>query len=317
MIRDLRCLVLGSMFAATAAAGDFPADLVRWQASPGNPVFTGTGLERGWDRLIRERGWVLIEDGVYHLWYTGYNEARSPNRSLGYALSVDGLGWIKYPSNPIVSSSWVEDVCVVKEGGTYYMFAEGENDIAHLLTSTDKIRWQERGPLDVRLKSGEPIPPGPRGTPAVFVKGGTWHLFYERGDRGVWLATTRDPLAGPWVNVQDEPVMAMGPDAYDRYAVAFDQVFERDGVYYAYYHANAHDPWQKDWTTNIARSADLVHWEKYAGNPLIRNNSSSSEIVFPPGSRAPRLYTMHPEVRVFEAPAAAAAEGGRRAGVSP
>ena len=49
-------------------------------------------------------------------------------------------------------------------------------------------------------------------------------------------------------------MIAMGPDAYDRYAVAVDQVIKRDGVYYAYYHANAHDPWQKDWTTNIARS---------------------------------------------------------------
>ena len=147
-----------------------------------------------------------------------------------------------------------------------------------------------------------PIAPGPRGTPAVVVRDGRWHLFYERGDHAVYLATTRDPIAGPWVNVQDEPVLGMGPDAYDKFAVAFDQVFERDGVYYAYYHANSHDPWQKDWTTCIARSRDLTHWEKYAGNPLIRNNSSSSVIGVPPGSRSPRLYTMHPEVRAFVNP---------------
>src|SRR4051812_45492684 len=59
-----------------------------------------------------------------------------------------------------------------------------------------------------------------------------------------------------------------GPGAYDRFAVAFDQVIKRDGVYYAFYHANAHDPWQKDWTTNVARSRDLIHWEKYPGNPI-------------------------------------------------
>ena len=67
-----------------------------------------------------------------------------------------------------------------------------------------------------------------------------------------------------------------------------------------FYHANAHDPWQKDWTTNIARSLDLIHWEKYAGNPLIRDDSSSSMVV-PVGGRL-RLYTMHPEVRAFESP---------------
>ena len=95
-----------------------------------------------------------------------------------------------------------------------------------------------------------------------------------------------------------DPVIAMGPDPYDRYAVAVDQVIKRDGVYYAYYHANAHNPWQKDWTTNIARSRDLIHWEKYPGNPLIGGDSSSSVLV-EAGGRA-RLYTMHPEVRAFE-----------------
>ena len=302
MVRSLRWLVLALPFITAARADDFPPDLVRWTQRPAGPVFAGTGLDRGWDRKIRERGWVLVEDGVFHLWYTGYNDDRAPNRNLGYALSVDGVNWVRYPSNPIVASSWVEDVCVVKQGSTYFMFAEGEKDIAHLLTSTDRVTWLERGPLDIRRHDGSPIPPGPRGTPAVFVKDGVWHLYYERGDAGVWLATARDPVLGPWVNVQDDPVLAMGPQAYDQFAVAFDQVFERDGVYYAYYHANSHKPWTADWTTNLARSTDLVHWEKYPHNPLIERNSSSSVLVIPPGGKSPRLYTMHPEVRAFESP---------------
>ena len=283
-------------FATTAKTDDFPKDLVSWKPIAGNPVLAGTGLERGWDRKIRERGWILVENGVYHLWYTGYNDDRSPNRNLGYAVSIDGLNWIRWPNNPIVSTTWVEDVCVVKHEGVYSMFAEGEKDVAHRLTSTDRVTWTEQGPLDIRKVDGSPIPPGPRGTPAVFVEGDTWYLFYERGDRGVWLATSKDQKV--WTNVQDEPVMAMGPDAYDQYAVAFDQVFKRDGVYYAIYHANAHNPWKKDWTTNIARSKDLVHWEKYPGNPLIGNDSSSGMLV-PVGGRV-RLYTMHPEIRAFE-----------------
>ena len=293
-----RTLLAGLLLvlASPCQAEDFPKDLVSWSPVPGNPVFAGTGLERGWDRKIRERGWILVEDGIYHLWYTGYNDDRSPNRNLGYATSIDGLNWHRWPSNPIVTGSWVEDVCVVKRGGTYYLFAEGVRDVAHLLTSTDRLTWKEQGPLDVRKVDGSPIPPGPYGTPTAFVEGDAWYLFYERGDRGVWLATSKDRKV--WTNVQDEPVLAMGPDPYDRYAVAIDQVFQRDGVYYAYYHANAHDPWKKDWTTNVARSKDLVHWEKYPGNPLIGNDSSSSVLVTADGRT--RLYTMHPEVRAFE-----------------
>ena len=294
--RRVSLVILLFASAGSAPAADFPKELVSWKPIPANPVFQGTGLERGWDRKIRERGWILFEDGIYHLWYTGYNDDRSPNRNLGYAISIDGLTWNRWPSNPIVASSWVEDVCVVKHEGTYYLFAEGERDVAHLLTSTDRVTWKEQGPLDVRKADGTPVPPGPLGTPTVFVEDGTWHLFYERGDRGVWLATSKDRKV--WTNVQDDPVIAMGPDAFDKYAVAIDQVFKRDGVYYAYYHANAHNPWKKDWTTNLARSNDLIHWEKYPGNPLIGNDSSSSVLV-PVGGR-PRLYTMHPEVRAFE-----------------
>ena len=106
----------------------------------------------------------------------------------------------------------------------------------------------------------------------------------------------RENVAGR-ANVEDTPVLAMGPESYDRYAVAMNQVIKRDGVYYAFYHANAHKPW-KDWSTNVARSRDLVHWEKYPGNPLLPvAQNKSSGIVVPDGGRF-RLYTMHPEVNL-------------------
>ncbi|MBX6311655.1 MAG: glycosylase [Isosphaeraceae bacterium] len=278
---------------APAPAPDFPPSIVAWVLDPAEPVFTGAGGD-AWDRKIRERGWIMIEDGTYHLWYTGYNDDRSPLRLLGHATSPDGLHWTRDPANPLVTDSWVEDMCVVKRDGTYYMFAEGKDDIAHLLTSTDRIHWTEHGPLDIRRTSGEPISPGPRGTPTVWVEGDTWYLFYERSDQGVWLATSKDRKV--WTNVSDDPVLAMGPEPYDRYAVAVDQVLKRDGYYYAYYHANAHKPW-KDWTTCVARSRDLIHWEKYPGNPIIDHNWSSGILV--EGPRGTWFYTMHPEVRRF------------------
>ena len=80
-----------------------------------------------------------------------------------------------------------------------------------------------------------------------------------------------------------------------------NQVIQRDGVYYAFYHANAHKPW-KDWTSNLARSRDLVHWEKYPGNPIVQNNCSSPILVSFPGGD--RLYTMHPDVKAFRSTAA-------------
>ena len=269
--------------------------LVSWVAINGNPVFAGTGRDT-WDRKIRERGYILVEeDGTYQLWYTGYAADKPPTMSLGHATSSDGVHWVRDPANPVFQDSWVEDVCVVKQDGTYFLFAEGKNDIAHLLTSPDRIHWTDHGSLDIRKTDGTRIAPGPYGTPAAWFEKGTWYLYYERGDQGVWLARSKDQKV--WTNLKDDPVIAMGPEPYDRTAVAMNQIVKRDGWYYTFYHANRQRPW-KDWTTCVARSRDLVRWEKYPGNPIIQNNCSSAILVRTPDGQD-RLYTMHPDVKVF------------------
>jgi hypothetical protein len=227
------------------------------------------------------------------LWYTGYNKARSATKYLGYATSPDGLNWTRYPNNPIFTQSWVEDMQVVKHEDMYYMFAEGRHDIAHMLTSTDGIHWQDHGKLDIRYTTGAPLDSGPYGTPTVWVES-IWYLFYERGDQGIWLATSPDLQV--WTNVQDDPVISKGPESYDRHAVALNQVIKYKGVYYAYYHATAHRRWRK-WTINVAASSDLVHWTKYPNNPIVSRNRSSGILVY--DGHQYRLYAMHPEASVF------------------
>ncbi|NOY58441.1 MAG: glycosylase [Calditrichaeota bacterium] len=273
---------------------EFPSELVDFKPYENNPVFTGTGRDT-WDRTIRERGYILKEGNIYSMWYTGYNEDREDDtRYLGYATSPDGINWTRYADNPIYKKSWVEDMIVVKYEGVYYMFAEGKNDIAHWLTSTDKIHWKEQGPLNIRQRDGSPISPGPYGTPTVWIENGKWYLFYERNDLGIWLATSVDHKI--WTNVQDDPVLKMGPEKYDQKGMALNQVIEYKGKYYGYYHATAYDPW-RDWTTNVAVSDDLIHWKKYPHNPIVSGNKSSGIVVF--DGKQFRLYTMHPDVRVY------------------
>lgn len=272
---------------------DFPAELVTFTPYAGNLVFTGTNADT-WDQKIRERGYILSENGTYYLWYTGFRDGKDKTKYLGYATSKDGFRWTRYQGNPIHTATWVEDMMVIKDGTTYYMFAEGKDDIAHLLTSTDRVTWQERGPLDVRYVDGQPISKGPYGTPTAWKEGNTWYLFYERRDEAIWLATSKDLKV--WTNVQDKPVLAKGPADYDGHAVAMNQVIRYKGRYYAYYHASAFADWH-EWSTNVAVSDDLIHWKKYAGNPIIGGNQSSG-ILVNDGTQY-RLYTMHPVVNVF------------------
>lgn len=274
----------------------FPPELVKFVPLQKKPVFTGAGKGH-WDEKIRERGWIMRDGGIWKMWYTGFLADYSKPLALGYATSKDGLHWKRYPKNPLYTKHWVEDMMVVKHKGKYYMFAEGYKDRAQLLVSGDGIHWKRLGQLDVRLKNGKRIPEGPYGTPTGWYEKGTWYLFYERRDLGIWLATSKDMKV--WTNVQDEPVIGLGPGEYDKDQVALNQIIKYKGRYYAYYHGSAQSgPNKGKWCTCVATSKDLIHWEKYPGNPLqpIDQNKSSGIIVHD-GQRF-RLYTMHPAVYV-------------------
>lgn len=274
---------------------EFPSELVNFKAYEHNPVFKGTGDSLSWDEKIRERGFILKEDSTYFMWYTGYTKKNGEQmKYLGLATSPDGLEWTRFAKNPIHKSIWVEDVNVLKVNSTYYMFAESRGDTAHILTSIDKINWKDQGAIDIRLTNGKPIEKGPFGTPTIWKENDTWYLFYERNDIAVWLATSKDLKI--WTNVQDKPVLNCGPEKYDQFAVAFNQVIKQNGLYYAYYHASAFKDWH-EWSTNVAVSKDLIHWKKYAKNPILGDDTSSG-IVVNDGKQF-RLYAMHPEVRFY------------------
>jgi len=272
---------------------EFPKEMVDFVPYKANPVFEGTGSDT-WDKQIRERGYILFEDGIYKMWYSGYKGEDTDPKYLGYATSSDGIRWDRHPENPIFSEKWTEDMFVIRDEGKYYMYAEGKNDIAHLLTSDDGLTWNEEGDLDLRLTNGEPINPGPYGTPTVWIENGKWYLFYERNDEGIWLAESKDHIT--WTNIQDDPVLKMGPGVYDAGAVAVNQVVKFKDKYYMFYHGSSNPDWadttsQALWTSNVAMSTDLIHWVKYPENPIVEGDHSSPIMVFD-GNRF-HLYTMH------------------------
>ena len=278
---------------------DFPEEMVEFVPYEANPVFEGTGLDT-WDKQIRERGYILFEDGIYKMWYTGYKGEDTDTKFLGYATSPDGKDWTRYPGNPIFSDIWTEDMQVVIHDGKYYMFAEGKNDIPHLLTSDDGIHWKREGPLDIRYVNGEPLTPGPYGTPTVWIEDGKWYLFYERNDEAIWLAVSTDHKV--WTNVQDDPVIKVGPGKYDKIAVAVNQIVKYKGKYYAYYHGTDYADWlnnevKSTWSSSVAMSEDLVHWVKYPKNPIIEDNHSSPILVY--DGKQYRLYTMHASIWLY------------------
>jgi hypothetical protein len=295
----MRALALACAVAVAVgcAAPDIPSELREFVAWGGNPIFGPEGAGT-WDRHLQERGFILHEEGLWKLWYTAHAEDHDgcvgDNRcKLGYALSPDGIRWTRWSPNPIYDEHHIEDAMVWHEGDTYYLYSEGADDFARSMHSPDGLQWQWEGTLDIRYSDGTPLTPGPFGTPTIWHEDGDWYLFYERLDDGVWLARSSDRRT--WINVQDDPVLLTGPSYWDSIEIEVLQVLKYQGRYFAYYDGRGTEP---VWSSGVAVSSDLIHWEKYPDPLFPPPENKTTPIVVPDGERCFRLYNMHPLVQL-------------------
>jgi predicted GH43/DUF377 family glycosyl hydrolase len=76
-------------------------DGAHWNIDP-EPVVRPSAS--GWDSLRIETPSVIQVNGVYHMYYTGFDEdsANSGISQIGHATSADGTHWQKDPANPVL-----------------------------------------------------------------------------------------------------------------------------------------------------------------------------------------------------------------------
>ncbi len=106
-------------------------DGLTWTKDPSNPVLT-VGSTGSWDISRVEFPSVVFDGTTYHMWYTG---GEVYNSKIGYAKSVDGSIWMKYPSNPVLNvgqagtwdSKFVSYCSVMDTGVKYKMWYCGGN----------------------------------------------------------------------------------------------------------------------------------------------------------------------------------------------
>lgn len=290
------CLAILLLSPTVISAEDAdPIDPIGTQYATGQVVFTA-GDQDDWDAAIRERGWILKEGDTYRMWYTGYDGSREGVKHLGLATSPDGMKWTRSAENPIFDERWVEDMQVMKHDGRYLMFAETADGNSQLLTSDDGIKWTWDSDLDIRHLNGERVTDRPCGTPTAYFEEGTWYLFYEKWDQGVWLAKSTDLKS--FTNVQEDPVITLGPDKYDELMIALNQVIKQGDTYYAFYHGTGTETKPRDWCTCMATSTDLIHWTKSSENPLFPTTENESSGILVHDGENWRLYTMHAQVKL-------------------
>ncbi len=107
------------------------ADLVNWNRSGSNPVFSGTAGEWDFENVRTQDVWKT--GSTFILVYTGFNWTDHTDEALGIATSTDLINWTKDPGNPkfeFDGATWeatsVSDFCLFR-GDHDYIFYESGN----------------------------------------------------------------------------------------------------------------------------------------------------------------------------------------------
>jgi hypothetical protein len=126
------------------------------------------------------------------------------------------------------------------------------------------------------------------------LRDGVWHLFYERRDAGIWLATSTDLKV--WRNVSDDPVIHADAGDSSRLMIAMNQIVADGDRFVAVLHGSSSAERPRLWSTFLLESADLRSWTMMPGQPLrpVAENKSSGQFVA--DGTGWRLYTMHDKV---------------------
>jgi predicted GH43/DUF377 family glycosyl hydrolase len=223
---------------------------VTWTKHPGNPVLVPDS--GSWDAYTAEGAFILRENGMYKMWYTGMRTS-SGTWAIGYATSPNGINWTKWAGNPIMpagSASWeaggVGDPTIIKEGSTYTMFYDGANATQSILrigraVSSDGITW-------VRDTVNNPVlSPGASGEwddqhvlqPQVYTitnRHYLWYTGYKRvsGIRRIGLASSAD--GGRTWSKERNAVLVPGPaGSWDADLVEAGRVMQVGGALHMWY----------------------------------------------------------------------------------
>jgi len=123
---------------------------IAWTKYAANPVLN-LGPAGSWDDTHVFTPMVLYDGAIYQMWYSASDGA---NYRIGYATSLNGITWTKYPSNPVLDlgppGSWdetnVETPAIIYDPikKTYHMWYFGCDFTACRIgyaSSPDGVNW--------------------------------------------------------------------------------------------------------------------------------------------------------------------------------
>lgn len=255
-------------------------DGVKWEKYKGNPVVEA-GEGDDWDSIRAGPGKVLKIDGMYKMWYVGFD--KNGISAIGHATSKDGVRWEKYKDNPVLKASpagWdsgsVIAMNVMLDNGVYKMWYRGNNKNENAIgyaESNNGVRWE-------KYKNNPVMRPGGHdkwdsgnfvGDPHVLKKDGEYHMWYSNSQntggkriKEIGYAVSKDGIH--WDRYEKNPVLRRGkPGDWDSHEAANNFTMFDEGIF---------KMWYKGSDGNVdaighATSKDGIKWEKHRNNPVL------------------------------------------------
>lgn len=266
--------VTGPLITRSLAAGQtrLPTLADLWLGTASFKPQAGTyGAEFGMHFVSTQ--WV---NGTLYAYYI------APGFEIGLATSRDG---VRFQNRGTVirkgPSEWDSNMAsfpgIRYDGSRWYCVYEGSGkpgkwpgDIG-LATSADGLRWTKLSSPILRHEGGwerQNI-----GTPSLWKEGATWYLFYHGfgkrsgspDDCQVGLAFGSDLQR--LNRFRGNPVLPTSSAGFDSGTVGRRSVIREGAYYYMVYEASTEQPYDRArWTSGLARSRDLLTWEKFPRN---------------------------------------------------
>jgi predicted GH43/DUF377 family glycosyl hydrolase len=228
---------------------------------------------------------VMKDEGIYKMWYTGYDSNQRPN--IIYATSADGNEWTV--TDAVIPQGVAS--CVLKENGKYkawYSFFNGQSiPVIHYAESDDGIQWN--------IYSKNPIL-SPHGngngasnsfyshgmhTPRVMKVDGKYIMLFSGYDGTYWrIGYAESPDGIIWIKAK-EPVFELSGNDWDKIYILCPSLLKEGTTYKMWYTGFDGDVFR----IGYAESLNAVNWSRPIGIPVKKYaDSTSTEQTNVPGT---------------------------------
>lgn len=258
-----------------------------------SPVF-GLGEADAWDSGLVAVGTVVVDEGVFHLFYDGASADHPMSTAIGHATSPDGINWTRDAANPILTPDAVNAnrapsnltaLSVVRDGDTWIMYFFAYAAPGNV--SGIQMRRATASSLDSPWTiEADPIVFGPGSARQwdsnvdsinVSVTDEGFVMYYDgccgqghnfgraTSPDGITWTKYNDPATTERAFADSDPVYFSTPDQWNHYIAAVN-VLQTETGWAMIYQGVPKDSSQ--FGVGYATSVDGISWTDYADNPL-------------------------------------------------